>query len=139
MGPWSDIAKATMSILVPLFTGVWFLIKRWGAMAEKVKRLQAQEVLTSVEALKQELGDAKKYLNIISKDLQESRLQLVAVQTRLDITAKAGEQFVSKVDQMRDYTERRLHSVESALDNGEILKLGPNRFMFKGRRKADGE
>lgn len=137
MGPWSDIAKATVTILGPLFAGIWFLIKRWGAMAEKVKRLQAQEVLTSVETLKTELSDTKKYLNAVSKDLQKSREELVAIRTRLQMTAESGEVFVLKVDKMREYTEARLHLMEATLDDGEILKIGANRFMFKGRRKTE--
>lgn len=126
-----------MTILTPLVGAIWFLIKRWGAMAEKVKRLQAQEVLTSVETLKTELSDTKKYLNAVSKDLQKSREELVAIRTRLQMTAESGEVFVSKVDKMREYTEARLHLMEATLDDGEILKIGANRFMFKGRRKTE--
>lgn len=124
-----------MTVLTPLFTGVWFLIKRWGAMAEKVKRVEAAKVTESIEELKTELSETKKTNGMLSRSLQSTREELIAIKVRLEANTSVGERVMGQVEKMREYTETRLHSMESTLDDGEILKIGANRFMFKGRKE----
>lgn len=131
---WIGIAKQTIVVVTPIFSGLWFLIKRWGAMQEKVRRTQAEIVLKSVSDLKDQLEESKRVISETNIKLIRTREELIAIKVKLDENVKAEDNFIKQVDAMRSYTDARLKEVEGTLDNGEIIRLGDNRFMFKGRK-----
>ena len=132
---WLDIAKATMTIVTPIFTGLWFLIKRWGAMQEKIKRLQAHEVLISVDTLKASLVETKQYLSVVANSLNKTREEIVAVKTRLEVSTDNSERFLTAIEKVKAASDFRINHLEETLKDGELVRVGPNQVMFKGRKK----
>ena len=133
LAPYLGFLTALLGIL---WVAVKYLLIQWFEGQKKIKEMEAREVLSSVADLSNKIDDHRKQLGLVATLLASSREELIAIKTRLDVNIKNEDQFIRHVDQIREHTDTRLRSVESSLDDGEILKIGTNRFMFKGRKKS---
>ncbi len=144
-----EVLTLAIGVVTPLFGAVWFLIQSWRKAQERVKKMEAKEVLSSVRQLEQKLSEHKESIDKASalqaqetKSLQDSfrqiREELIKIQARLEVASKDEERLVKLVEDMRLQVDRRLKTLEDTVDDGEIVRLGENQFMFRARRRHQG-
>ena len=121
-----------------VFGALLTLIKIWSKSQEKIKKLEVDSVLKEVSSLNEQIKDHKKIQSTLATILHATREELVAIKTRLDSTTKIEETFVKSVEYTKQKTEEKISAIESTLGDGEIVKIGTNRFMFKGRFSNKG-
>jgi len=128
-----NLFEISAPIVGTVFGALWGLIKVWSKSQEKIKRLEVDSVLKEVSSLDEQIRDHKKIQSSLATILHATREELVAIKTRLDSTTKLEESFIKSVEYTKQKTDEKISAIESTLGDGEILKIGTNRFMFKGR------
>ena len=133
-----NLFEIAAPVIGAIFGAAWGLIKVWSKSQEKIKKLEVDKVLKEVSSLNDQIRDHKKVQIGLATILHTTREELIAIKTRLDGTSRNEETFVKSIEYMRQNTDHKISAIEGTLSDGEILKIGTNRFMFKGRLPNKG-
>lgn len=135
----TPVIGVAASIMTPLFGGIWLLISKFQRAQIKIKHMEADKVLASVRSLDKKIAEHKEAIKSHGQELIKNREELIKVQAKIEFSVKAEEHLLIQFQKMTKDVEDRLKTVESTLDNCEMVKLGPNSIMIRAKKKSSVE
>lgn len=133
--------KSAIEIMVSIFSiigSIWaaasFLISKWAKKTQEIEKLKGSLLTKDIDQLENTITDHKKTINIMQKQLQDTREELARASGKMDVATMRAEEAVSAVKEFSQDTQSRIKMIEADMDSGELVALGKGRVAFRGKR-----